>query len=123
MEEECEVLGVTLAPEKKKGPTTCLTFLGIEINTVSGRLSLPEEKLWHMRQEVDNWLNRKMCRRQEVESLVGVLQHAAIVIQPERTFVRWMIDQMKGARCQHYFIRLNQQFRADLYWWKTFAQT
>ena len=122
LEEECEALGVTLASEKKEGPTTCLTFLGIEINTVSGRLSLPEEKLLRMRQKINNWLNRKTCRRRELESLIGVLQHAAIVIPPGRTFVRRMIDQMKGARRQHYFIRLNRQFRADLYWWKTFAQ-
>lgn len=33
-EEECEALGVTLAPEKKEGPCTRLVFLGIEIDTV-----------------------------------------------------------------------------------------
>ena len=88
LEEECKALGITLAPDKKEGPATCLTFLGIEINTVSGTLSLPENKLLRMRQEIDSWLRWKTCRRRELESLVGVLQHAATVIPPGRTFVR-----------------------------------
>ena len=122
LEEECEALGFTLAPEKQEGPTTHLVFLGIDIDTVAGRLSLPADKLLRLRTEVDSWLGRKVCRRRDLESLVGVLQHAAKMVPPGRTFVRQMIDLLKGPRRPHYFIRLNQQFRADLYWWKTFAE-
>ena len=39
------MLGVTLAPEKKEGPTKKLVFLGIEIDTVTGRMALPADKL------------------------------------------------------------------------------
>jgi hypothetical protein len=120
-EEECVALGVTLAPEKKEGPTTKLVFLGIEIDTVAGRMTLPADKLTLMRTELDAWTGRRACRRRELESLVGVLQSAAKVIRPGRTFVRRMIDLLKGPRRPHHFIRLNQQFRVDLYWWKTFA--
>ena len=122
LEEECEALGFTLAPEKQEGPTTHLVFLGIDIDTVAGRLSLPADKLLRLRTEVDSWLGRKVCRRRDLESLVGVLQHAAKVVPPGRTFVRQMIDLLKGPRRPHYFIRLNQQFRAVLYCWKTFAE-
>jgi hypothetical protein len=43
-EAECETLGVTLAPENE-GPCTKLVFLGIEMDTVRGLLTLPAEKL------------------------------------------------------------------------------
>ena len=122
-EEECTELGVTLAPEKTEGPTTKLVFLGIEVDSVTGRLSLPADKLARLRSELQCWVSRRACRRHELESLVGVLQNAAKVIRPGRTFVRRMIDLLKGPRRPHYFIRLNQQFRADLYWWRTFAET
>jgi len=79
-EEECAALGVTLAPEKKEGPATRLVFLGIEVDTVAGTLSLPGDKLAQLRQEIDNWLHRRACQRRELESLVGVLQNAAKVI-------------------------------------------
>ena len=41
----CALLGVPLASEKVEGPTTCLTFLGIEIDTVAMELQLPEKKI------------------------------------------------------------------------------
>ena len=41
----CNRLGVPVAAHKTEGPATCLTFLGIQIDTVSMCLSLPQEKL------------------------------------------------------------------------------
>ena len=41
----CRGLGVPLADHKREGPTTCLTFLGIEVDTLKGELRLPKEKL------------------------------------------------------------------------------
>ena len=52
----CEELGVPLAMEKLKGPTTRLIFLGIEIDTTSGSMRLPEEKLAHLNQALQPWL-------------------------------------------------------------------
>ena len=39
------MLGIPLAEEKCEGPSTVLTFLGIQIGMVHMTLSLPEEKL------------------------------------------------------------------------------
>ena len=41
----CQELGIPLAPHKTVGPTTCLIFLGIEIDTMRMELRLPHEKL------------------------------------------------------------------------------
>ena len=41
----CERLGIPLAADKCEGPSTCLTFLGIEVDTVKMELRLPAEKL------------------------------------------------------------------------------
>ena len=43
--EICRHLGVPLAEEKVEGPSTCLTFLGIVIDTVAGEVRLTMEKL------------------------------------------------------------------------------
>ena len=48
----CTELGVPLAEEKIAGPTHCLTFLGIEIDTAKGILRLPEDKLTRLREAV-----------------------------------------------------------------------
>ncbi len=39
-------------------------------------------------------LGKKSCKKQELESLLGHLQHAATVIRPGRTFVRRLIELM-----------------------------
>ena len=45
LEKVCRVLGIPLAAHKRVGPTTLLLFLGIEIDTITGELSLPADKL------------------------------------------------------------------------------
>ena len=121
LEAECDALGVPLAPEKKEGPSTRLTFLGIQIDTATGQLSLPPEKLLHLKREVNRWLTRNACKKAELESLIGTLQYAAKVIHPGRSFVRRLIDLLKCARHSHHHIRLNTRVKADLLWWKAFA--
>ena len=119
----CQELGVPLAMEKLEGPTHCLTFLGIEIDTQAGVLRLPTDKLSRLKQETRRWAIRRSCRRRQLESLIGTLHHACQVIRPGRTFMRRMIDLLRipCASRAHHHIRLNAGFRADLLWWHTFA--
>ena len=85
--EVCQVLGVPLAAEKLAGPTTCLEFLGIEVDTVRQELRLPEVKLTHLRDLTKQWSRKRACCRQDLESLVGVLNHAVTVMRPGRSFL------------------------------------
>lgn len=41
----CAELGVPISEEKLEGPTTCLSFLGITLDTDLMQLRLPAEKL------------------------------------------------------------------------------
>ena len=45
LDRECEALGVPTAAHKRDGPTTCLVFLGIIMDTQLGELRLPADKL------------------------------------------------------------------------------
>ena len=119
----CSELGVPLAADKLEGPSTCLTFLGIEIDTRSGQLRLPADKLGRLKELLAQWYPRRSCRRRELESLVGTLHHACCVVKPGRTFLRRVIDLLRlpSATRGHHHIRLNREFRADLCWWNTFA--
>ena len=51
----CTDLHVPLAGHKLKGPTTQLTFLGIEIDTFAGSLMLPPEKLKRLVTMIQDW--------------------------------------------------------------------
>ena len=41
----CQRLGIPVAAHKTEGPSTCLTFIGIQIDSVAMQLSLPPDKL------------------------------------------------------------------------------
>ena len=95
LREVCGELGVPLASHKCEGTTTRLTFLGIEIDTTRGLLRLPAEKLGRLRSLLQEWGDRKVCVRRELESLIGILNHACKVIRPGRSFLRRMIDLLR----------------------------
>ena len=116
----CNRLGVPITPDKCEGPVTRLTYLGIEVDTVQMQLRLPEEKLRRVQATVGEWLGRKAGRRRELESLVGLLQHAAKVVHPGRRFVRRIIAVMTTVKDRDRFVRLNAEIRSDLYWWSEF---
>ena len=110
-----------LAPEKTEGPSSTITFLGITIDTVKGELRLPAEKLTRLIHTVSDWLARRSCTRRELESLIGVLQHACKVIRPGRSFQRRAIALLNVTKHPHHHIRLNKEFRSDLRWWSVFS--
>ena len=123
LDDVCSQLGIPLAQHKRDGPTTCLTFLGIEVDTEAAELRLPQDKLERLRSLLEDWGDRKACGRRELESLVGVLNHACKVVRSGRTFLRRMLDLLKGNRhpLRPHPIRLNRSFRSDLTWWRLFA--
>ncbi|KAL5469194.1 hypothetical protein EMCRGX_G030413 [Ephydatia muelleri] len=116
----CAELGVPLALDKCEGPSTCLTFLGIELDTKTRTLRLPRDKLARILDTLETWQEKKVCRRKELESLVGLLHHACKIVRPGRSFLRRMIALPSTANDRH-VIRLNRAFRADLAWWRMLA--
>lgn len=122
----CGWLGVPIAEHKRDGPTTCLTFLGIEIDTTAGELRLPTDKMERLESLLKEWGDRKACSRRELESLVGLLNHACKVVRPGRSFLRRMLDLLHSTGNRPgrgHIIRLNTGFRADLAWWREFVHS
>jgi len=50
------MLGIPLALEKVEGPSQCLTFLGITLDTKLMLARLPDDKLFQIRSQVAAWL-------------------------------------------------------------------
>ena len=120
----CRELGVPIAEHKTDGPTTCLVFLGIEIDTVAGQLRLPGDKLRRLQALLRQWGDRKVCSHKGIESLVGSLNHACKVVRAGRSFLRRMIDLLhagQGPQRDRVPVRLNVAFRSDLAWWQAFV--
>ena len=83
-------------------------------------LSLAQDKLARITSLVYSWHSRQSATKQELQSLIGHLSHAATVVQHGRTVLLRMIDLMKVAKLPHHHLRLSTEFRSDLHWWVSF---
>ncbi len=124
LENTCSILNLPLALHKKEGPATCLTYLGIELDTVAMEIRLPAQKLHRLKHTIQKWVSMKFCKRKQLESLIGLLHDASIVVRPGRTFIRRLIDALKSSNNQRrtVFIRLNKQAKSDIMWWHCFIE-
>ena len=105
-------LGLPVAPEKVEGPTSKLTFLGIEIDTGALILRLPAQKLAALKMLIASWHTRRWCLKSELQSLAGKLQHACKVVRPGRSFLCHIFELLKGTHCDHHHVRINVAFRS-----------
>ena len=64
----CDYLGIPMAPEKTCGPSTILTFAGIELDTIRGESRLPEDKLLKCQHLIAAFLRRKKATLKELQS-------------------------------------------------------
>ena len=106
----CHRLGLPLHTNKCVGPATSMTILGIELDSVNHVACLPEDKLLALRELIHSWMPRRWCRKQELESLIGHLHHAAKVVWPGRAFLRRFIDLLCCFRIKDHPVRINREF-------------
>ena len=86
-------------------------------------MRLPQEKLQHLVATLHSWHNRRACTRKELESLIGLLNHACKVVRSGRLFSAacWICSmQFTAPPNSTAPIRLNAGCRSDLLWWRTF---
>lgn len=120
-ENMCASLGIPLSPEKTCGPSTCLPFLGIELDSVVSEARLPTDKIQKCLRKIAEFYHRNKVTLKELQSLVGLLNFACSVV-PGRAFLRRLINLMEGVKHPMHHIRITAPVRADLKVWETFLE-
>ena len=113
----CSQLGVPIAKEKTVGPTTKLTFLGFELDSIGQELRLPVSKIVRVREALSVWTTRRSGTQRELLALVGLLQHCCQALVHARPFLRRLINKAHSVSELHYHIDLSSWERDDLKWW------
>ena len=121
MHRTCYASGTPVEEEKSEGPATVIHFLGIEIDSVAMELRLPGDKLKQLRLNLSQWRGKKVCKKNELLSIIGSLSHACKVVKSGRAFIRRLIDLSKLAKRSHHHIRLSRKARSDIECWYQFA--
>ena len=113
-------VGVPVKNEKNGFPTIVLTFLGLEIDTVTMEMRLPRDKFIKLRERIATARQKRKLTLQELQSIIGLLNFACAVVVPGRTFLRRLIDLTIGLKKPHHKRYLNQEAKADLDVWSIF---
>jgi hypothetical protein len=120
----CRDLGIPMAADKTEGPTTCLTFLGIELDTERMEARLPGAKLLELQALSFVWARKERATVRELQSLTGSLNFATSVVRPGRAYLRRIINHMKRQRrdaaSRHVEWDIPPDVKADIAWWREF---
>ncbi len=115
-------IGLPIAPDKTVPPTTCLTFLGIQLDTLNMQASLPIEKIKHYHKSICDHISSTKITLQDLRTLIGQLQFATSIVTPGRPFLRRLIDLTIGKTRPYHKIDMNKEVKADLTTWAHFLQ-
>lgn len=112
-------LNIPLAAAKTVGPTTCLEYLGIILDTILMQARLPPDKLAHLVLLLESFMQKSSCTKRELQSLLGHLNFACRTIVPGRSFISRLLEIMKSAKRQNQIINLTEESKEDIKMWFT----
>eukprot|EP00111_Clytia_hemisphaerica_P017398 TCONS_00051449-protein len=116
-------LGIPIAEEKQEGPSSQITYLGIEIDSSNLTIRIPDDKYSELMEILPFWNSRRKCTKKELLSLIGKLSFVCKIVRPGRIFLRRLIDISTTVKKLHHHITLNSEARDDIKWWIDFLPT
>ena len=99
-----ESLGLQVATHKLQQPATRVTWLGINIDLVANRLSIPEIKLGQIQE----------CMATASWRAAITKKHLQKIVRAARTFICRLLDALRATNSN--IIRVTPDIRADLAW-------
>ena len=116
-------LGFNISWKKVISPTQRVTFLGLELDSLSMSLRLPADTLERLQCLVTRFSQQVSASKRQLQSLAGSLNFACHVVHGGRMFLRRVINCTNRLRHSSHRCRLNSQFRTDIQWWQQFLVT
>ena len=115
-------LGIPVELSKLEGPSTCLSFLGIEVDTGCLQLRLPSCKPADLIETLERCIEHESLRKKQLQHLTGLLQFATKVVRPGRPFLRRLYALQGIGHYPNHQVRLNRGAQADILWWYFFVK-
>ena len=118
----CADIGIPINYNKTEGPTTTISFLGIQLDSVNNQATLPLEKVTRYTLLMEHLLDSKSCKLHEMQKVIGSLQFTTSVVAPGRVFLRRLINSTIGISKPYHHIHITREMKEDLRMWLLFLQ-
>ena len=89
-----EELGLSFKPKKTIWPTTCLEFLGLELDSIAMEACLPEDKLTYLCSCLMEWQACKHCTLKDIQELMVWLPAILLTSGPPQLDVHSQADKL-----------------------------
>ena len=116
-------LGLQESLAKACPPSTVLTCLGVEVNTVDLTLSVTPDRLHEIETLLLQWISRRSATKSELQSLVGKLSFVSKCVRQSRLFLSRILALLRTLKHNHYHTKLSREFHRDIKWWLRFLRT
>ncbi len=108
MDMACNLMGFRGKLEKRKGPVTCLSALGIEVDSVAWELRIDLKRLQVIMKDLLEWRQHVRAPVRDIALFHGQLSFVACVIKPGHIFcsASWKSEDRPWSRrfnCQQNF--------------------
>ena len=115
-------LGLVESKSKAEPPTTQITYLGVQFNSVEMTMSVPPEKITEIKAEIGKWVRRTTITKKELQSLLGKLFWVAKVVKHSRAFMGRLLGQLRAITYlkDNQKVKLTDESRKDILWWRTY---
>lgn len=111
-------LGLKLAKDKCRSPTTSIEWLGYQINTDNMTLLIPPKKLEEVLLECNKWINRSRANKRSLQSLIGKLIHVANCITHAKKFTSQLLATLRTLQL---WTTLTPEAKLDITWFLKYA--
>ena len=113
-------LGLRESTTKAVAPSTVVTCLGVQFDTVNMTMSVAPFRLAEIFTLLKRWRLRKSCTKSALQSLLGKLMFVAKCVRQSRVFVSRILDLLRSIKSPTHHVRLTSEFRKDICWWQAF---
>ncbi len=117
MHEACARVGLPVGPEKDEGPTTALSFVGIELDSngdgnpsPTGEAQTPKESPFRLEGE-------KIWQEDRITLSDRTPLPRVQRVRAGRSFLRRLINLSMVPKHLDHYVRLSKEARSDIEWW------
>ena len=117
-------LGLAESVDKARAPSTVMTYLGVNFNSVTMTMSVPPEKMAEVKADIERWYQKTTATKKSLQSLLGKLFWVSRVVQHSRTFMGRLLAQLRemSSKSDTIRVKLTPDCMKDLLWWKCFLK-
>ena len=102
-------------------PSVIQTVLGVVIDTENMTISVTSERMEEIKNLLNKWENKTVCKKKELQSLIGKLCFVCKCVRQSRVFLNRLLEVLRSVDwAVSTRIKLSTDFFKELKWWSMF---